>query len=456
MSNTTYQIYYFDGLKPGIDELQATQQLAELLKITDEKARKLILASNRVVKGGLTQEQAEKYILALDIIGMQVKMLKEEQVEEELSLVEKESEEIEQESHIETTQPPELIVAPARMDQSESSERVQKDVAVEFNGKGMEYFKIWIVNIFLTILTLGIYSAWAKVRNKQYFYGNTVIDGSSFQYTASPIAILKGRLIAVAVFIVYTLVVKFVPILAILFALAFLLIIPWLIVRSLAFNARNSMYRNIRFNFTGKTMDALKVFVLWPILIPLTLGFILPLTWFKQTNFIVTNSAYGTTPFSFNARVGSYYQIFFIMLGGVLGLGIITLILSLVFGALGVTIINYITPVALIVYFLLIAYLITALANLHFNSTQLANHGFTSTLQFGQVVWLYFTNMLVVLITLGLMIPWAQVRMAKYRASCLRMQVDSSLDDFVAAEQQNVSALGEEMGDVFDVEVSYI
>ena len=40
---------------------------------------------------------------------------------------------------------------------------------VEFSGRGGEYFRIWIVNLVLTILTFGIYSAWAKVRTKRYF-----------------------------------------------------------------------------------------------------------------------------------------------------------------------------------------------------------------------------------------------------------------------------------------------
>ncbi len=34
---------------------------------------------------------------------------------------------------------------------------------LNFTGKGSEYFKIWIVNIALSLITLGIYSAWAKV-----------------------------------------------------------------------------------------------------------------------------------------------------------------------------------------------------------------------------------------------------------------------------------------------------
>lgn len=58
-------------------------------------------------------------------------------------------------------------------------------VKIDFQGTASEYFRIWIVNICLTILTLGVYSAWAKVRRNQYFYANTIIDGSSLQYQAS-------------------------------------------------------------------------------------------------------------------------------------------------------------------------------------------------------------------------------------------------------------------------------
>jgi hypothetical protein len=75
-----------------------------------------------------------------------------------------------------------------------------------FTGSGSEYFRIWIVNLLLTIVTLGIYSAWAKVRKMRYFYGSTRLAGSSFEYHGDPIAILKGRLIAAALFIVYTIV----------------------------------------------------------------------------------------------------------------------------------------------------------------------------------------------------------------------------------------------------------
>lgn len=69
-----------------------------------------------------------------------------------------------------------------------------------FTGSGSEYFRIWIVNLLLTLVTLGIYSAWAKVRRTRYFYDSTRVAGSSFEYHGNPVAILKGRLVAVAFF----------------------------------------------------------------------------------------------------------------------------------------------------------------------------------------------------------------------------------------------------------------
>ena len=54
----------------------------------------------------------------------------------------------------------------------------RRTAAIQFTGSGSEYFKIWIVNVLLTIVTLGIYSAWAKVRRLRYFYNNTRFAGS--------------------------------------------------------------------------------------------------------------------------------------------------------------------------------------------------------------------------------------------------------------------------------------
>ena len=82
---------------------------------------------------------------------------------------------------------------------------------VIYTGDSSEYFKIWIVNIFLTIITLGIYSAWAKVINTKYIYQNINIDGHRLDYIADPLSILIGRLIATVFLVAFVLVANFFP-----------------------------------------------------------------------------------------------------------------------------------------------------------------------------------------------------------------------------------------------------
>src|ERR1700744_2482683 len=129
---------------------------------------------------------------------------------------------------------------------------------VEFHGTGGEFFGIWIVNLALTVLTLGIYSAWATVRTRRYFRGNTVLAGHSFDYHASAVRILIGRLIALTLLIGYKVSVSFTPYAALFWIPLFLIAVPWLIASSLRFNARNTSYRNVRFNFVGTYGGAFK------------------------------------------------------------------------------------------------------------------------------------------------------------------------------------------------------
>lgn len=96
-----------------------------------------------------------------------------------------------------------------------------RDVSIDFHrfsfmGSGKEYFGIWIVNVFLTIVTLGIYSAWAKVRRNRYFYGNTVLLGRAFEYHARGGQILVGRLIVLGGLVILNVIATTVPILALL------------------------------------------------------------------------------------------------------------------------------------------------------------------------------------------------------------------------------------------------
>ena len=145
-------------------------------------------------------------------------------------------------------------------------------VSLRFTGKASEYFRIWIVNICLSVVTLGIYSAWAKVRRKRYFYGNTLLEDAAFEYLADPKAILKGRIVVVAAFAVYSLAGQINPLAGLAMALVVLGALPWLIVRASRFNAVNSAHRNVRFDFRAGYGEMARLLTLPIVLVPLTLG----------------------------------------------------------------------------------------------------------------------------------------------------------------------------------------
>lgn len=321
--------------------------------------------------------------------------------------------------------------------------RVRK--AFEFRGEGGEYFKIWIVNILLTILTLGIYSAWAKVRNNRYFYSNLLLDGHPFEYLADPITILKGRIIAVIALVIYSVISQLNPAAGAVLGIVLMLAIPWLVVRSLMFNHRMSSYRNVQFRFHGKTGEAAMVLYVWPIIGVLTLGIMYPYALLKLNRFVVQNSAYGTTSFEFDASYKDYGVIFLFMLAiFIIGGGIV--------GVLQI----FFEPAAAalaIVYFIAIVYSVVAFGNLYYNSTMIAAHEFEANLEvvpYGKVL---LVNLILIILTVGLYLPIAKVRMTKYIADNINFIADGSLDNFSAAERENVSALGEELGEVFDFDI---
>jgi uncharacterized membrane protein YjgN (DUF898 family) len=327
----------------------------------------------------------------------------------------------------------------------------EQALPLEFTGSASEFFKIWIVNILLTIITLGLYSPWAKVRTRRYFYNNTFLDKSHFDYLADPVKILKGRLLLLLVLFIVSLI-SVIPLLNALVTLIFILLMPWFIIRALKFNLYNTAYRNIRFQFKGEYGQALLTFVGLPFLIPFTLGFIYPYFVKQSKRFIIDNSAYGASPFQMNAATGSFYAIYAIVLI------ILILLLAVIDGLAGhfqptdpamvgaLVILFY--PLALLLY----AYLITKTTNLVFNHTSLDQCRFQSELKVGPMCWLYFSNAVAIILSLGLLIPWAKIRLTRYRLTHLTLITAQGLDQFVAAEQERCDAIGEEAVDLFDID----
>ncbi|MFK7993792.1 MAG: YjgN family protein [Granulosicoccus sp.] len=389
----------------------------------------------------------------------------------------------------------------------------QQRYPISFTGTGAQFFKIWIVNILLTIVTLYIYSAWAKVRTKRYFHGNTVLDGSSFDYHASPLQILLSRLVAALLFVAVTaggIVNPLVPSIA---TVVLFLVLPWAIWRSTKFNMRMTSYRNVRFDFDGAlwplylyqmvlplimyAVSAL-AFYLWHhwelspqvlvtlVVVVLALNIILvAFTHEKLSSYFLDGYRYGKSRFSSELSLGSFFKIYgMATLLAVVTLALLLISLSMFYWPEGVDVLDELKHIdntsdgeapedvgdaalffmfdvipALFLYLAIVGYYVAALVRARVRNHVFANTlldkrvSFVSDIKTTSLWWVMFSNLLLILVSLGLAIPFAQVRIARLLARHSTVVSNEPLDDFVGEKREQVSAFGDELGDVFDLDM---
>ena len=381
--------------------------------------------------------------------------------------------------------------APSRAPAGETS---PGPLVFQFTGTGAEYFRIWVVNLLLTIATFGVYSAWAKVRRLQYFYRNTRIDNATFDYHGKPNAILKGRLLALFLLVAYKVAYELYTPAAVGVALLLVALVPWLLARSFRFKMVNSSYRGLRFRFAGSAVDAYKMLSIFPILAAFTvfygwnlaisdgsrigmgsvvLGLALvvlimgtvPLGHYLLKRFQHNNAYFGQTPVFFDAKPAEFFKIYaraigFLLLGsisaaifGLLTHGLFKFFESTVFGWFFTLLYGALSAYAF--YLFVTPFLQSRIQNLVWQHTELAGHRFVSTASARRLLWIHSSNLIYVTLTLGLYKPFAQMRLMKYRVESLSLIPDGSLEEFMCDHAgDNSGALGQETGDLFDIEIA--
>jgi uncharacterized membrane protein YjgN (DUF898 family) len=337
----------------------------------------------------------------------------------------------------------------------------ERIVRPEFTASAREYFRIWIVNLLFTLATLGIYSAWAKVRKTRYFYGSTRLDGASFDYFGSPKAILKGRLIAVTFFIVYVLASELYPPSRFAFWVIAIVLLPWLVLRALAFNARNSAHRGLRFEFDAKPVESAGVYIGMGLLTLVTAGIAFP--WFvaRLKSFIVSHHSFGTTRFECSIPGKTLFGIYF-RAGLLMSLVAIPSALLTTFVIPRLPLPEGLSWIALVLsalplylaYAVGFAYSQAHSGNLMWASARTSQVRFSSSLSFKKLAGLYLGNIVGIACTAGLLIPWAAVRTLRYRLESFVMVVDGDAVHQANPRLPGVGATGQELADVFDVDLA--
>ncbi len=336
----------------------------------------------------------------------------------------------------------------------------------EFRGTATEYFKIWIVNIALSIVTLGIYSAWAKVRARRYFYGNTFLNGSAFDYHANPVAILKGRAIFGVFAVLYSMGGIYPPMRAVILVIA--AAFPWLMVRGSVFNMSNTSYRGVRFGFAKDYKGAYKAYGTAALYWIFSLGVLAGVAMFKHEEFRATRSRFGKTPFTFAGDRWAYWRIYLQAMGlGLMGLvGFVVFIVGLVWvtgaerGAKDSVLHLIIGGVVLLWFYTMMAYILTYIRantmNYVFAHTKLEGVRIQSKYSAWDLFLIYVGNFFACALTLGLAYPWARIELAKYRASTTAVIASpQAFDTFVQGSAAGGGSLGDQALDFWDIDLGF-
>lgn len=143
---------------------------------------------------------------------------------------------------------------------------------LEFTGSGGEYFRVWIVNVLLSIVTLGFYTPWARRRTAQYFYSHTLVAGSPLEFTAQQRRMVMGFVMLVLITLAYNIAVRTGQDTAVgLFLLGGAVLAPFIWASAMRFRLGATRWRGLRLQFTAGWKEV--YLASWPV-------FALALVWF--------------------------------------------------------------------------------------------------------------------------------------------------------------------------------
>lgn len=380
-----------------------------------------------------------------------------------------------------------------------------RDFGIRFTGSGSEYFRIWIVNLLLTIVTLGLYFPWAKVRKRRYFYGNTLVGNHAFDFHGDPKRMLRGYLLTAALAALYGVSGHFSPLAALVALAALALLWPALFRASQQFRLANTSWRGLRFHFTGGLGSAYAAVL--PLLLPaLAIG--AASTWMPQDEnvvapeqavaaagwfFAVTIVALLTMPLALwllkryqhnHYALGDRRTTLALGAGRFYGLALKTILVSIAtmiaVGALAALVFFAVGPslrgvragalplagvfiamaatmfVAYGAMFAVIQpYVTSRMQNLVWSATASAPVlRLSSALRFGAAARLGLKNFVLTILTLGLYWPFAAVAVARLRLEAVTVHLPEGAERLTASAQAgSQDAAGEAAGDLFGIDI---
>jgi uncharacterized membrane protein YjgN (DUF898 family) len=318
---------------------------------------------------------------------------------------------------------------PALFSQEEGGkEQVRR---LSFHGSGGSLFGIHILNIFLTLVTLGAYYFWGKVRIRGYLLSQSEFEEDRFAYHGTGMELLIGTLKAGLVFGGPIMILNAAPGLlgapmwaqaaaGFLVYLIVMSLIPFAMVSARRYRLSRTSWRGIRFSFRGKPWDFIKLFLRGSFLTAITLGLYYPVFETRRHAFMVSHSYFGSRKFDFDGKGRD-----------LMGSFLLALLVSVPTLGLG--------------WFWYLA----KKQRYFWDHTSFDGARFRSSVTGGRLLMLYLGNLLLLIVTLGFAWPWAMVRYVRFAFRYLALEGPLDLAT-IQQEAQAASATGEALAGFLD------
>jgi len=306
-----------------------------------------------------------------------------------------------------------------------------------YHGTGGALFGLALTNALLTLITLGVYSFWAKNKVRDFHYSHTEMDGDRFAYHGTGGELFRGYLKAMGIILLLALALGILTaILAgpggsqvIQAALSFAFYVAIMVLVFAAINGARryrfsrSSWRGIRFSYHGETGAFVSMMIRGTLLSIVTLGFYLPEFQNQKRAYLVTNARFGSEPFMYDGKGRDMF-------------GAYVRAVLLTIPTLGLYWIWY-----------------AAMAHRYYwNHTTMRGARFTSSVTGGALLKLQLVNVLLVFFTLGIGAAWAITRTHAFWCDNIRLQ---GTMDWAAIQQQaqKSGVAAEGLADSLDVDV---
>jgi uncharacterized membrane protein YjgN (DUF898 family) len=312
--------------------------------------------------------------------------------------------------------------------------------SIAFHGPLGSYISLAIVNLLLSIVTLGIYRFWARARIRHHLWEHTTFAGEPLEYRGKGIELLIGAILGLIIILIPYAVIQFVaaamtasghPVIAGLLVLVIVLGMYYLIgvglYRSERYMLSRTSWRGIRGGMTTGGWAYGWLYFRLQLLRAITLGFATPYVSTRLWNARMNDAVFGSAQVRATAEWRPLFGRFVLALIGSIVVYVIALgFLRGSFMAMG----NMVTPdekpdihillpmLGKIYGTLFVAALLVGLVMLSyhaaywrqvFGSTRLNTLGLEFNATAGNWFGFYFGNLLIVVLTLGLglmVMPW--------------------------------------------------